>query len=69
MMGYGANTIVNKLIGLIVFIAIVVGFSSTLLVYFGNLSTSGIALAGVVATLLGILLGVFVLKGGIQLLR
>lgn len=68
-MGYSAEATTNKLIGVVIFIAVVVGFASTLITYFGNLSTSGIVLAGTVSTLLGILLGIFVLKGGMRMLR
>lgn len=68
MGGYTTNAVTNKLIALIVFIAVVVGFSTTVITYFANLSASGIVLAGTVATLLGIMFGIFVLKGGMKLL-
>ena len=68
LMGYSVNTTTNRLIALIVFIAVVVGFAPTVLVYFGNISTSGILLAGTIATLMGILFGIYVLKGGMKML-
>lgn len=65
-MGYGADAVVNKLIGFVVFIAVLVGLAPTVLIYIGNISSSGILLAGVTATIVGILFGVFVLKGGMK---
>ena len=62
-MGYSAQKITDKLIGVIVFIALVVGFAPTVLVYFGNISTSGVVLASVITVIAGILFGIFILKG------
>lgn len=62
-MSYSYEKMTNKLIGLVVFIAIFVGLAPTVLVYIGNISTSGIVLAAVVSTIAGILFGVFAMKG------
>ena len=61
-MAYQTDAIVNKLIGVVIFIAIFVALVPTVLTYIGNLSTSGIILASVVGSIAGILLGVFALK-------
>lgn len=68
-MGYNPNNTVDKLIGVIVFLAVVAGFASTVIAYFTNISGSGIALGAVVATVLGLLFGVFVLKSGMGFLK
>lgn len=67
--GYSPDSVTNKLIGIVVFIAVFVGLAPTVLTYFTNLSTSGIVLAGVIATISGILFGVFALKGIMHMLK
>lgn len=62
-MGYSADSVTNKLISLVIFVTLFVALVPTVLVAFTNISTSGVVLASVVATIGGILLGVFALKG------
>lgn len=63
MSGYNTDTVVNKLIGVVIFITLFVALVPTVLTAFTNVSGSGIVLASVVATIAGILFGVFALKG------
>lgn len=67
--GYNTDAVTDKLISLVIFIVLFVALVPTVLVAFGNISTSGIVLASVVSTIAGILLGVFALKGVMAHLR
>lgn len=69
MKGYSPDSVTNKLIGIVVFIAVFVGLAPTVLTYFTNLSNSGIVLATVIGTIAGILFGVFALKGIMHMLK
>lgn len=62
-MGYTADKVTNQLIGLIVFITILTAMATTVLAAFTNISGSGIVLAAAVASIAGILFGIFALKG------
>lgn len=68
-MTMSTDIMTNKLINLIVWISIFVGFAPTMLTLFANISGSGIVLAAVVATVLGILFGVYALKAGMAHLK
>ena len=67
--GYDAGDTTDKLIGLVIFITVFVALVPTVLVAFGNISTSGIVLSAAVAAIAGILFGIFALKGGMSHLR
>ena len=60
---------VNKLIGVVVFVALFVALVPFVLDAFTNISASGIVLATVVGTIGGILLGVFALKSVMSYLK
>lgn len=68
-MGYNPEKTTDKLIAFVVFVAIVVGLAPTILIYIGNVSTTGALLATVTSTILGILFGVFILKGGMKFFK
>jgi len=57
-----SDKIIDLFIGLIVFVAISVTFIPLLLVWFGNLSTSGLVLVSLFATILPIILAVAIFK-------
>ena len=61
--------VVDKLINIVVFLALFIALVPIVLVYIGNLSTSGIVLAAVVSSIAGILLGVYALKAIMKLLK
>lgn len=52
----------DKMVSVMIFLAIFVALVPTVLIYIGNLSTSGVLLAAATATIASILLGVFALK-------
>ena len=63
------NSMTDKLIGVVVFIALLTGVAPIFILYLigtnesMGISNSGIVLASIVATIGGILFGVFALKG------
>lgn len=61
--------IVDKMIGVVIFLALFVALVPTVLVFIGNLSTSGVVLATTISAIAGILLGVFALKALMKLLK
>ena len=63
------NNVTDKLIGIVIFLALFVALVPTVLVYIANVSTSGVVLAGVVSTIAGILLGVYALKSVMSMLK
>lgn len=67
MASYDAVT--DKMVGIVIFLALFVALVPTVLIFIGNLSTSGIVLATVVSTIAGILLGVYALKSVMKLLK
>lgn len=68
-MGYSADGVTNKMIGIVIFITVFVALVPTVLTAFTNISTSGIVLATATATIGGILLGIFALKGIMNYLK
>ena len=68
-MGYNPSRTTDNLISFVLFIAIVVGLASTVLVYIGNISDTGIVLGGVATAILGIMFGIFILKGGMKFFK
>lgn len=65
----GFNDPTSKLVSVVIFIALVVALAPTVLVYIGNISTSGVVLATAITAIAGILFGVFILKGVMSHLR
>lgn len=63
------NNVTDKLIGIVIFLALFVALVPTVLVYIANVSTSGVVFAGVVSTIAGILLGVYALKSVMSMLK
>lgn len=61
-MSFNADKVTQKFVAIIVFIALFVAFAPTLVVYIGNLSTTGLFLAAATSTIVGILIGVFAIK-------
>lgn len=61
--------VTDKLINIVIFLALFVALVPIVLVYIGNLSTSGIVLASVVSSIAGILLGIYALKSVMKLLK
>ena len=61
-MGMSSDKLVDVFIGLIIFVAITVAFVPMILEWFGNLSTSGLVLATLFATILPIILAVAIFK-------
>ena len=61
-MPISSDKVIDLFIGLIIFIAIVVAFVPMILTWFGNLSTSGLVLATLFATILPIILAVGIFK-------
>ena len=61
-MAISSDRVIDLFIGLIVFIAIVVAFVPMVLEWFTNLSTSGLVLATLFATILPIILAVGIFK-------
>lgn len=54
--------VVDKLIGVVLIIAFVVALAPIVLVYIGNLSTTGILLAATVSTIVGLMFAFWVIK-------
>lgn len=65
----GAERLTDKLIGVVVFVFIAAAVVPIVLDSFLNLSTSGIALASLFTTVLGIVLAVAIFKGVLKGLR
>lgn len=61
-MAISSDRLIDVFIGLIIFVAITVAFIPMLLDWFANLSTSGLVLATLFATILPIILAVAVFK-------
>ncbi len=68
-MAFSTDAVTDRLIGVVIFITLFVALVPTVLLAFTNISNSGIVLASVVATIGGILLGVFALKGIMKMLK
>lgn len=64
-----AEVLTDKLIGVVVFVFIAAALVPIALTSFTNLSTSGIALASLFTTVLGIILAVAIFKGVLKGLR
>ena len=64
-----ASVLTDKLIGVVVFVFIAAAVVPIVLNAFLNLSTSGIALASLFTTVLGIILAVAIFKGVLKGLR
>lgn len=64
-----AERLTDKLIGVVIFVAIAAAVVPIVLANFTNLSTSGIALATLFTTVLGIVLAVAIFKGVMKGLR
>ena len=64
-----AEGLTDKLIAVVIFVTIAAALVPTVLAAFTNLSTSGIALAALFTTVLGIILAVAIFKGVIKSLR
>ena len=64
-----AEKLTDKLIGVVVFVFIAAALVPIVLTSFLNLSTSGIALASLFTTVLGIILAVAIFKGVLKNLR
>ena len=67
--GNSMADVTDKLIAIVIFLALFVALVPTVLVFIGNLSTSGIVLATTVSTIAGILLGIYALKSVMKLLK
>lgn len=61
-MGDGHMKVADKVIGVAIVALLIAALTPTILAAFTNLSGSGIALAGLFSTVLGILYAVFALK-------
>ena len=64
-----ADKLTDKMIGVVVFATVEAILVPIVLTAFANLSTSGIALASLFGTILGILLAVFLFKGLLKSMR
>ena len=64
-----ADKLTDKMIGVVVFATVGAVLVPSVLTAFANLSTSGIALASLFGTILGILLAVFLFKGLLKSMR
>lgn len=64
-----AERLTDKLIGVVVFVFIAAAVVPIVLTSFTNLSTSGIALASLFTTVLGIILAVAIFKGVLKGLK
>lgn len=68
-MADNSHSVVDKLLAVVVFLALFVALVPITLVFIGNLSTSGVVLASVISTIAGILLGIYALKAIMKLLK
>lgn len=65
-MGYGAESTINKFILFIMFLAVAGSLIGTAVTWINNVSASGIAFAAVLGAILPLLVGFFILKGGMH---
>lgn len=61
-MSKSVDGLVDKLIGLVILLAMFVALAPTVLIYIGNLSTTGVVLAATISTIAGLLFAFFGLK-------